>query len=404
MKRTILVQLALIALMTPIATAALAAQPAGQSQPDPQAEAPDEASADLPEPVIPERQLTFEISEQPHVMGVPAGVAADLKAAGPRYVGIVRLAVPHVDARVLSYPLRVDGIVASRFRGELFSVWPADLHDAIQDPNWLQSLVAKMPQERRPAKDVTEELARSLSLKAFGRESWMGDSGARQPEPPVPLDAYDFQLRADSVDRVKQLAEQFLAILDYGISYPNQLACSRYEQGHEQHIIELRAAGQKAEERIPELEPELKGLDEFQDLDGEAIARLATQLRLIAVDNAGVEARIAACDGILKRLGLDSDSLSRREQVETIKIAAEIELVGLTAKKQAIEALVEKGERRTTVQQELKTARDDISRAKAQIPTAETRIARFEAARQANMPFEVRGKIMIHPIQWVVGK
>ena len=90
---------------------------------------------------------------------------------------------------------------------------------------------------------------------------------------------------------------------------------------------------------------DLKG---FEDITAEAFANFTTQQRLISVNVAGINARIEACNKILRR---DALSPARIEQVETVKTSAEIELVGLAAKKAALEEIVTKGRKTPATRQ-----------------------------------------------------
>ena len=71
------------------------------------------------------------------------------------------------------------------------------------------------------------------------------------------------------------------------------------------------------------------------------MATYQTEQRMIGVDKAGITARIDACNSILERR--NQLPTSRVEQIETVKITAEIELVGLEARQSALTEIVQNG-------------------------------------------------------------
>jgi hypothetical protein len=120
---------------------------------------------------------------------------------------------------------------------------------------------------------------------------------------------------------------------------------------------------------------------------------------MIAVEETGIKARIAECDRLLK----ESKDLTAAQvgQVETVKIAAKIELVGLAAKRAAIEELVEKGKKWLGLTS--RRMRLDASRGyqTSLLQEAETRAAAYKAAVEKKLPFaEVEGKVRIRRVRW----
>jgi hypothetical protein len=158
-------------------------------------------------------------------------------------------------------------------------------------------------------------------------------------------------LAAKSPEHAKQLAETLVEILDNGLS----------REIHEKH----KAAVEYLERRIPEHDAETAMLPDRlaalqkeletrgnEDLTDEVIAKLSAERRMLAVKIDGLRARIGACERALSQRNAPADSPHGR-QVETIKITAEIELVGLMAEQMTIDQIISAGKRRRALLAEI---------------------------------------------------
>ena len=120
----------------------------------------------------------------------------------------------------------------------------------------------------------------------------------------------------------------------------------------------------------------------------------------LAVEEAGVKARIAACEKLLK----ESKSLTpqRIDQVESAKTAAEIELVGLAAKRDAMQQLLDKVRERGKLEAEITRLRRENDDRSTQIRAVEAGAAACKLTVDEKLPFaQVDGKIRIRRIRWV---
>ena len=87
--------------------------------------------------------------------------------------------------------------------------------------------------------------------------------------------------------------------------------------------------------------------------------------------------------------------------VETLKITAEIELVGLSARKAALEVIATKGRRRIELgRNELYASRSLASKEKI-VAAAEAGVAHYETQRLRVVPYPVKdGTVTIRRIKW----
>jgi chromosome segregation ATPase len=206
-------------------------------------------------------------------------------------------------------------------------------------------------------------------------------------------------LVAPSPERAKELVQAVLSLYDHGFSYPTYKDFAEIRQHYQSKGSEARAAVEKVEAELDVLRKQRDELKEWSDITQETLANLVSQQRLVAVEEAGIKARIAACEKILKEgKGI---SAAQVQQVETAKTAAEIELVGSAAKRAAIEALVEKGRKRLTLSSSVSMSSSRLNRPKSILKSAEAREAAYKEALDEKMPFaEVEGKIQIRRIRW----
>jgi hypothetical protein len=165
-------------------------------------------------------------------------------------------------------------------------------------------------------------------------------------------------------------------------------------------LDEARKRLAEAKEKFTALEREFEPLKGFEDITAQSIVNLISQQRMVEVDLAGINARIATCNKLLTdRQGMPA---SRIEQVETVKISAEIELVGLAARKEAIGRLVANGRRRIELADKIGKAGGEVVQRQNRLNECEVPVQAAKTARQQKLPFaQVQGKILIRRAKWV---
>ncbi len=377
MKRAILIAWTLIALL---AISARAAEPAAESKPDSAARGAKQATADPPEPVIPRRELKFDVSEEPH--GVE--LKPDPKVLEQRYVAIIR--VPLEDDS--SY--QVSNTLYHLSRG---------LKDSSFGPRgrpgpFQELLVADLPEERFPSKEIAAAFDAFVTGADRRMISWRKTDNAetRQTD-----GAYEIELLAPTAERAEELASGLIAFFDYRISYGGQREHLRQKQEFQEELSRQRTAFDKAQQEVAALEEQLEGLKGYADVTQDALNGLVTEQRLISVELAGVKARIEACKPHLRYP-------KHRDQVELIKITAEIELVGLAARRDCIQGIVEKVRRRHDLLVKVKNARNAASIVKNHsIPKLERSITDAEKRFKRYAPVRIH-KVTIRRIKWESAK
>jgi hypothetical protein len=407
MKRTVLVfcmLLGSIGLAGLTGVCARAGEPAAKPKGDAQAKPAAKAPADVPEPVIPERKLEFELSEEPYPVRVRAMSLADPQVRKLSHVAVIRLSVPHFSGTIQAFEAGASSsrpITLAIRPARISYVSPDQVVHYFESHSYRQSILDEIPKAKRPAEEVVSDLERALMDSDVEGSALTEEASALSQRTERLWIA--ISICAPSAERAEELAQGLLAMLDYGICYPTQGQWLSKKRSAEQDVAERRAKLAEEQSKLAHLEKELEKLDEFKDLNKEALSGLVTQQRLIAVDIAGAKAQIEACTRLLGDLARAKPSItSRIEQAESLKIAAEIELVGLTARKNAIDQIVQSGQRRASLAGETSQAGVRTRRCEREVTELERTVAIYEALRKSYEPFPLRGKITIHPIQWEV--
>jgi hypothetical protein len=402
MKRTVLVHWVLIGCIVLVGLTGISAragEPAAKPKGDAQAEPPAEAPAKLPEPVMPERKLEFEVSEEPYPVRVMAVSLADPQTRELRHVAVVRLNVPIVPRSIDAFVPRQSDYPPRRTSVNITS--PDQVVLYLNTHSYRESVLKQMPEEERPATDVLSDLERAF-LHVNVEDSTVTED-ATVLGPWTVQSRMSVSICAPTAERAEELVHGLFAMLDYGLCYPTQRQWLLKKPSAEQELADRRAKLAEEQAKVAQLEKEYEKLDEFKDLDKATLSGLVTQQRLITVDIAGAKAQIEACNGLLKRSPHEEAIYRVREEIETLKITAEIELVGLTARKNAIDQIVQNGQRRAALGSEMSQAHNRMRRySELEVSELERAVAIYEALRKAYEPFPVRGKITIHPIKWEV--
>ena len=85
----------------------------------------------------------------------------------------------------------------------------------------------------------------------------------------------------------------------------------------------------------------------------------------------------------------------------TVKTTAEIELASLTAKRAAIQEILDSSKKRLELTAERDTLGSYFGTAQARVQEADRRLAVYRTAVEQKMPFaEVEGKVYIRRIKW----
>lgn len=383
MKRAILPCLLTALLTIPVRAAQPPPEVQPESQPASPAGAADEGavSAETPpyvtEPVLPKRDLVFGEQSEPLEMTL---FAADPKLLEQRYVAVFRLLFP--------FP---SGKGYSALSNDIEDLYEASIVLSPRSREAFEEVVGGVPPGRLPSADIVSALTAEAGrhLQRSGGTDFATES--------LRYFIVDYKVLAPTAERARELTEGLLSLYDHGLSYPIQQSFLRLRQERERLLPEKRAELEKARQGAADVQEQLKRLDEFADLGEQALTNLTTQRRLIAVDLAGVQARIDACSEILAT----AKTAGYASQVEILQVTAQIELVGLKAKESYINAIVEKGRERQELSHKGRAAQMIVRRSEDRVSSVEASMAEYEAERKRFMPFRVEGgRIAVHAIRW----
>jgi len=350
-------------------------RPAAAGQTPKEASAAKEPPAEAAEPVIPERKLVFEETDAKHPMKL---FAADAKLLEQRYVAVFRITA---DAR---------GPMPTALSGNLGHVYQSPTFDA--PVHWFGNLVKNTPKERLPSREVVSILAKDGRWHVTHRRLDDRDT-------PDGFLVVEFNVLGPTPEVVKELVAGVFQLYDYGLSYPIQKEYLRLAQEADEILPKLRAELKKANAELATQEGQLEPYQEYEDITAESLADLMTQRRLLLVDLAGVEARIEACTKILSRR--PPMTVDRMDRIEMIKISAEIELVGLRARKDYIDHVVEKGRERLALSVKARVTKSRVGNESRRVSKVESSLEGYRSQRKRFEPFAIEGdKITIHPIAW----
>lgn len=270
---------------------------------------------------------------------------------------------------------------------------------ALKLPPYFQQLADNIPAERRPKKESVAaliEAEKAGNLQANYKQYLRGSASKAKP---IKSNITSFVILATTAERAQQLAETLLVLLDEGLFLPAQRNITITQQGHAE---EQRRLNQK----FPLLQQQLKALEQkiekMEPIGKDELGDLKTQRRLLSVGLAGVEARIGACEKILRRRS--ELSTNRIEQVETIKIAAEIELVGLAARQARIDRIIVAGNEFFDLSNNIMLVDKKIAQIGRDRHQQQTWANSYadQIPRFRPLPLE-DGKVLIYPIKWKAG-
>jgi hypothetical protein len=248
----------------------------------------------------------------------------------------------------------------------------------------IQRLQEVIGQDRLPAAgDVRSLGSDSRFVRAYRHESRDRQVGA-----------YTYFLLAPTPERARELTQALFILFDQGITEPIQEQIKKLKEVEGRILQDYR-------EKLAAAQRELDELSQTKNpevLEPQAINDLKTQRRLLEVDLAGVKARIDACETILNRGGLTN---ARRDQVENVKIAAEIELAGLAARQKTLNAIIDEAEKSRDFSARLRQKQMEVTNLQRRLRDAEQRLAAHVETIKQFVPFRpVDDKVVIRPIKW----
>lgn len=364
----------------------------------------------------PERKTKFEMVEE-----VWKERLVDVKAADQKFVAVIEIvlpanvgepfkdeAKPSLVGRTATYLLtheRAREFTALQsFRGRYFlNPWRLNHRSAFNLPSdqqltserssadALKRMLAQIPEERQPAKELREFFTASESNRLLISPPF--DTESSDPN----LSQFERHLRllGTSPEEAEERARAFLSILDLGLSRPVQVALFKERVKHCASLAETNEKILATSTSSEKLTAMLKSYDEYTP---DLLAGLRVQQLQMEVDLAGVKARISACDRLLANKDVGKDRL---RQIEDAKVAAEIELAGFEARRAKAAEFVSKVKERNELTSKLEQAQRTTSGLRIEqdrfvkwIKGIDEEIAAFAPVRL------VDDRVTIHPLEW----
>jgi len=348
----------------------------------------------------PERKTEIERLEAPSKQKL-----TDLKIVDQKYVATLRIVLPTISQEVIArgaYPRSgyrsssggayrgaseflngqddKEGMLQFFERSRLLAPY-----DLVAMPETISASLERMiefiPEQRRPAKKLVEFFISNESNRAIMSPDT--EEGYRE-----------FRVLAMSPEQAQERTEALLHVFDHGFSRPIQLALLKKRQDA---CKELQLSESELAAATERLEAIKKELEEYADFTPDMLSGLRVQQLQLEVDLAGVKARLATCEKLLKGAMTEE----RRKQVEDMKIGAEIELSGFEARRAKSAEFVAKVKTKGELSVNTSIALGKVSSARQQREFGIKTVQLLDQEIAAFAPVTIEdNKITIQPIEW----
>lgn len=344
----------------------------------------------------PERKTKYEVVEE-----VRKEKLFDIKAADQKFTALIRIQLPK--------PYRTrSGVTIGAVSRELWrdsekhqpllelQVFPDHqlLRPSSRDSRFgsfsdaFRRMIAQSPEDRIPEEARKELSSPDINLSVITIDPARRTGG-------VPATERGLLILARTPDEAEWRARQLLLIFDQGFSRPLQMAIFKERVDKCNQLHDLQRKLPVAKKSHEDLVNKIKDYEEFTP---DLLAGLKVQQLQMEVDVAGVKARIATCNRLLEKQGLDAE---RRKQIEDAKIAAEIELSGFEARRAKAAEFVGKvkdrnelATRAAVIEKAISDFNQSIGYLSRLIQSIDEEIAAFDPVRL------VDDRVTIHPLEW----
>jgi hypothetical protein len=261
-------------------------------------------------------------------------------------------------------------------------------------------LAANCPPNERPDQELVEFLTSVTNANRHVIRGHMPPGeiaiprGSRSALTEVP--GWSFTLLAPTAEAAQQRAAAILRLLDGGMSRPMQ----RYalKQGRESLAAARLSQGQIADhaEQIRQVE---EAVAKPSEISADILSQLKAQKVMVAVELAGLIARVKACDEMLKdpkRL-----EIATLQSITDMKVKAEIERVGIKEKLDQINAFITEGDLRESAKSNLASLQASRRRSTSTLSDHLTNAQWYAALVELYAPLQLAGnQITISPLEW----
>jgi hypothetical protein len=252
-------------------------------------------------------------------------------------------------------------------------------------------LAAKCDPQLRPAPPLIEFLTSAdCDRDVQRRAGYPNDKGGRYE------DGWEFTIYAPTAEAAQQRAAAILQLLDCGISRPMQ----RYFLAEARKSIEpaLATFADYAKE-MTTLRAEEEKLAKPSEISPDILSQLKAQRVMVAVELSGLNARVKACDEMLK----DPKKLeiSTLQSVSDMKVKAEIERVGIKEKLDQINTFIGEGDGREDTRNRIESIKVTANRLWQSARGHESRVTTMSQLYDLYSPLPLNGgEIVVAPVEW----
>ena len=266
--------------------------------------------------------------------------------------------------------------------------------DAAAVPEHLARLAERCPPAQRPDERLVKLLTAAKGSGDVRLEHGKFASDNRRRDNYV--DQLRFVILAPTAEEAEQRAEAIVQLYDGGLCRPMQ----RYLFGEGQRAYEL--LGDKYEELKPitaAIQTESEKLAAPSEISGDILSQLKAQKVMVAVELAGLSARVKACDAMLadpKKL-----EISTLQSISDMKVKAEIERVGIKEKLDQINTFIAEGDARHAAFEAQAALAKRREKVRQDIHDLQRSASIYAELFELYAPFRVPdNQITIGPIEW----
>ena len=239
-----------------------------------------------------------------------------------------------------------------------------------------KTLASQAPEKWVPEKSIVEFLTSAAANRDIEYQAQVASSGG--PE-------FVYRIFAPTAEEAERRARAIVQLYDAGYSRPIQRKLLEKGQAV---LADIRSKAAALPKIATEIAAEEALLAKPSEITPDILSQLKAQKVMVAVELAGLNARVKACDAMLgepRKL-----EISTLQSISDMKVKAEIERVGIKDKLEQINVFIQEGDQRTAVQKrhlELVAKRDDLQ---AQI-RSQMALTSALAGLISQYSFEVKG-------------
>jgi hypothetical protein len=249
-----------------------------------------------------------------------------------------------------------------------------------------------LPAERAVAYLTSAECDRDVSRTDMDQNRRETSGPSRDED----LGPWQYKLYAPTREEAEVRVAAILRLLDAGLSRPMQFYLLTKGREALPGGREAQAALAAAKESI---RAEEEKLAKPSEISADILTQLKAQKVMVAVELAGLIARVKACDDMLKdpkRL-----EISTLQSISDMKVKAEIERVGIKEKLDQINRFITEGDGREAANARLATLQNEVRRQQLALQHANSMAEACANVIELYAPLQVMGnQVTISPIEW----